>query len=153
MSAKKHSSNSIGENRKARHDYEFLETYEAGIVLSGPEVKSLRAGHVSFTDAYVTFNNGEAFLIGLHIAPYTNSGMEKPIPDRTRVLLLHAAEIRELANKVEQKGLSVIPTRMYFKNSRVKVGLALGRGRQLHDHRQALKQRAENLDARRELIS
>ncbi len=149
---KKRNSNTIGENRKARHEYEFLETYEAGIVLNGTEVKSLRAGHVSFADSYVTFAGGEAFLVGLHITPYSHAGMERPNATRTRKLLLNRHEIRELSAKVEQKGLTIVPTRLYFKQGLVKVGLALGRGRKLHDHRHALKEKAVNMEARRELV-
>ncbi len=151
MSAKKSGGSLIGDNRKARHTYEYLETVEAGIVLTGPEVKSLRAGQVSFTDSYVEFREGEAWLLGLHIAPYTNAGYVEQNADRPRKLLLHAQEIRGLASKVEQKGLTVVPAKIYFRNGRIKVELALGRGRKLHDHRVELKKRAENRDMQREL--
>lgn len=151
MSAKKSGGALIGDNRKARHLYEYLETLEAGIVLTGPEVKSLRAGQVSFSDSYVEFRDGEAWILGLHIAPYSNAGYVVQNADRPRKLLLHAHEIRIWAAKVEQKGLTVIPAKMYFHNGKIKVELALGRGRKLYDHRVELKKRAENRDMQRSL--
>ena len=147
MSAKKSGGPLIGDNRKARH----LETIEAGISLTGPEVKSLRAGQVNFTDSYVEFRRGEAWLIGLHIAPYTNAGYVEQNADRPRKLLMHAQEIASFAAKVEQKGLTVVPSKLYLKHGKIKVELALGRGRKLHDHRVELKRRAETRDMQREL--
>ena len=141
----------IALNRKARHLYELDDYKEAGISLTGPEVKSLRAGQVSFLDSYVDFSHGEAFLRGLHIAPYANAGYVVQEPDRPRKLLLHAREIHNLTAKVEQKGLTVVPVRLYFKHGRVKVEIALGRGRKLHDNRDALKRRAEERDVAREM--
>ena len=141
----------ISDNRKARHYYEFLDFVEAGLVLTGPEVKSLRAGQVNFRDSYVEFRQGEAWLMGLHIAPYTNAGYVEQDPDRNRKLLLHSGEIANLAAKVAQKGLTVVPSKIYFKNGRVKIELALGRGRKLHDQRDELKRRAEARDTAREL--
>ncbi len=151
MNGKKTAGLLIGDNRKARHLYEYLEKVEAGIVLTGPEVKSLRAGQVSFTDSYVEFRDGEAWIVGLHIAPYANAGYVEQNADGPRKLLLHAAEIRVLAAKVEQKGLTLVPARMYFRNGKIKVELALGRGRKIYDHRLALKKRAENRDMQRDL--
>ncbi len=142
----------ISDNRKARHYYELLDFFEAGIVLTGPEVKSLRAGRVNFLDSYVDFRQGEAWLVGTHIAPYSNAGYVQQVPDRARKLLLHAAEINMLTARKEQKGLSVVPVKMYFKNGRVKLEIALGRGRKLHDQREELKRRAEARDASRELL-
>lgn len=142
---------SIAVNRKARHLYEFLETLEAGIALLGPEIKSLRGGKVSFKDAFVFFRNGEAWLCGLYIAPYENAGYAQPAAERDRKLLLHASEIRNLAGRVEQKGLALVPWRLYFRNGRVKVEIALGKGRKLYDQRDELKRRAEDRDARREM--
>ncbi|MBQ4133494.1 MAG: SsrA-binding protein SmpB [Desulfovibrionaceae bacterium] len=142
---------SIAVNRKARHYYEFLENIEAGIVLTGSEVKSLRAGKVSFADAYVYFKGGEAWLSSLHIAPYENAGYAQHKPERERKLLLHAWEISNLAGKVEQKGLTIVPVRMYFRGGRVKVELALARGKKMQDQRETLKQRAEERDTAREL--
>ena len=141
----------IALNRKARHLYELDDFLEAGICLTGPEVKSLRAGQVNFMDSYVDFVRGEAFLRGLHIAPYANAGYAPQEPDRPRKLLLHQRQINQLAAKVEQKGLTVVPVRLYFNHGRVKVEIALGRGRKLHDHRDALKQRAEDRDTAREM--
>lgn len=149
--SKKSSPSSIALNKKARHLYELDDFVEAGISLTGPEVKSLRAGQVNFRDSYVDFRWGEAFLVGLHIAPYANAGYMVQEPDRDRKLLLHAREIGNLAAKVEQKGLTVIPVRLYFKYGRVKVEIAVGRGKKLYDHRQTLKQRAEERDAQRDM--
>ena len=152
MSAKtKKGGSAISDNRKARHYYEFLEFTEAGLVLTGPEIKSLRAGQVSFLDSYVEFRKGEAWLTGLHIAPYSNAGYAPQDPYRDRKLLLHRKEIDLLSSRVEQKGLTVVPSRLYFKNGRVKVELALARGRKLHDQRDELRRKAESRDADREL--
>lgn len=151
MNAKKTSGSLIGDNRKGRHTYEYLEFVEAGIVLTGPEVKSLRAGQVSFTDSYVEFRRGEAWLLGLHIAPYSNAGYVEQDANRPRKLLMHRQEIAVLAAKVAQKGLTVIPAKLYFKHGHIKAELALGRGRKLHDHRVELKRRAEDRDIQREL--
>ena len=151
MSAKKTGGSLIGDNRKARHIYEYLEVVEAGLVLTGPEVKSLRAGQVNFTDSYVEFRRGEAWLVGLHIAPYSNAGYVEQNADRDRKLLLHTQEINALAAKVAQKGLTVVPAKLYFKHGKIKVELALGRGRKLHDHRMELKKRAESRDMQREI--
>jgi SsrA-binding protein len=142
----------ISDNRKARHFYELLDFVEAGLVLRGSEVKSLRLGRINFLDSYVDFRQGEAWLVGMHIAPYTHLGNnDAPAPDRPRKLLLHAGEIRWLASRVEQKGLSVIPLKLYFKAGKVKVELAVGRGRKLHDQREALRTKAESRDIEREL--
>lgn len=124
---------------------------EAGISLTGPEVKSIRAGKINFLDSYVDFRDGEAFVLSLHIAPYDNAGYVPQDPDRPRRLLLHAAEIRQMAARVEQKGLTVVPVRMYFKQGKVKMEIALGRGKKLFDHRETLKRRAEERDAARDL--
>ena len=150
MSNKK-SGSLIAQNKKARHYYELLDYFEAGIMLVGPEIKSIRNGEVNFRDSYVTFRNGEAFLIGLHIAPYANAGYAGHDPDRDRKLLLHAKEIESLAEKVDQKGLSVVPVNMHFRNGRVKVEIALGRGKKMHDQRDDLKKAAALRDAQREM--
>ncbi len=141
----------IATNKKARHYYELLEFVEAGIALTGPEIKSIRAGLISFHDAYVVFRKGEAFLQGVHIAPYVNAGYAPQEPDRERKLLLHAREIEVLAAKVEQKGLTVVPVNLHFSKGRVKVELALARGKKMHDQRQDLKNAAEQRDLQREL--
>ncbi len=148
---KKKSSNSIALNKKARHLYELSDFLEAGISLTGPEVKSLRAGKVNFMDSYVDFKQSEAFLIGLHIAPYENAGYVSQDPVRQRKLLLHAKEINSLAARVEQQGLTVVPVKLYFKFGKVKVEIAVGRGKKLHDHRETLKKRAEERDMERDM--
>ena len=149
--SKKTSPASIAVNKKARHLYELSDFLEVGLSLTGPEVKSLRAGRVNFLDSYVDFRNGEAFVISLHIAPYANAGYVQQDPDRPRRLLMHSAEIRQYAARVEQKGLTVVPVSLYFKRGKVKMEIALGRGKKLFDHRESLKRRAEERDAAREL--
>lgn len=151
MSKKAPGANVIAQNKKARHIYELSDNHEAGISLTGSEVKSLRAGHVNFRDSYVDFRNGEAFLVGLHIAPYDNAGYAQHDPDRDRKLLLHAHEIENLARSVEQKGYTVVPTKLYFARGKVKVDIAVGRGKKLHDQCEDLKRRAEDRDTQREL--
>ena len=151
MSKKSSGGSVIALNKKARHLYELSDNHEAGLVLTGSEVKSLRAGHVNFRDSYVDFRNGEAFLVGLHIAPYGNAGYAQHDPDRTRKHLLHAYEIHRLSLAVQQKGLTVVPTKLYFKAGKIKVDIAVGRGKKLHDQRDELKNRAEERDAAREL--
>ncbi len=153
MCAKKKNSHLVFENRKARHYYSLLEFIESGIILTGPEVKSLRLGHASFHDSYVDFKQKEGFLVGLHISPYNNAGYVVQNPDRHRKLLLHRRELNILISKVEQKGLTVIPLKLYFKNGKVKVELAVAKGRKLYDHRNELKKRAESMDLRRELAA
>ena len=139
------------DNRKARQYYEFLEFFEAGIVLTGPEVKSIRAGQVSFGDSFVECRAGEAFIVGMRIAPYDRGGYVLQNPDRDKKLLLHHREIHLLTTRIEQKGLTVVPTKLYFKHGKVKVEIARARGRKLHDQREELKRRAESRDMEREL--
>ena len=141
----------VAVNKKARHLYELSEFTEAGIVLTGPEVKSIRAGKVNFIDSYVDFRQGEAWLVSLHIAPYANAGYVSQEPDRARKLLLHEREISKFAGLVAQQGLTVVPVRLYFKRGKIKVEIALGKGKKLHDHRETLKRRAEERDMAREL--
>ncbi len=141
----------IALNKQARREYELLDLLEAGIALTGSEVKSLRAGKVSLKEGYVRVASGSAWLCGVNIAPYENAGYAQHEPDRERRLLLHAGEIALLAAKVEQKGLTVIPVRMYFKNSRVKIEIALARGKKLHDKREDIKARMVQRDTAREL--
>lgn len=136
-------------NKKARHLYELSDFLEAGIELTGPEVKSARQGKVNFIDSYVEFREGQAWLISLHIAPYANGGYVVQEPDRRRRLLLHAREIAKLSATTAQKGLTVVPVRLYFKNRRIKVEIALGKGKKLYDHRETLKKRAEEKDLAR----
>ena len=149
--SKKTSPASIAVNKKARHLYELSDFLEVGISLTGPEVKSLRAGRVNFLDSYVDFRNGEAFVLSLHIAPYANAGYAPQDPDRPRVLLLHKGEINRLAAQTAQKGLTVVPVKLYFSRGKIKVEIALGRGKKLFDHRESLKRRAAERDAAREM--
>ena len=137
----------IATNRKARHEYEILETYEAGLVLRGTEVKSLREGQVTFKDSYASISNQEAWLVGCHIPPYHHGTNANHDPDRSRKLLLHRREIERLLGKVAERGLTLVPLRLYFKEGRAKLEIGLGRGRKLHDKRDALRER----DARREM--
>ena len=138
---------SIARNRRARHDYHILDTFEAGLVLTGTEVKSLRDGKANISDAYGIIRDGEAFLLNLHISPYESRGYANHDPDRTRKLLLHRKEIRRLIGAVERQGLTLIPLELYFKNGVAKVALALGKGKKLHDKRDAERER----DAAREI--
>jgi SsrA-binding protein len=137
----------IAENRRARHDYEFLERVEAGVVLTGTEVKSARDGHVQLGQAYADIRNGEAWLVGASIAEYAQAGNFGHSPTRERKLLLHRNEIDSLYGKVREKGLTLVPTRMYFKDGRVKVELALARGRERFDKRRVIADR----DAQRQM--
>ncbi len=141
----------IAVNKKVRRYFEILETVEAGISLTGSETKSLRAGQVSFKDGYVKFHNGEAFLVDVHIAPYAHATHIQHEPERTRKLLLHKKEIDRLMGKVEQKGLTVVPLKMYFRKGKIKVELALAKGLKLFDQREELKQRAVKRDMDREM--
>lgn len=149
---KKTSPNTIGTNKQARRLYEILETFEAGISLVGSEVKSLRAGQVSFKDGYVQFRDNSAFLVGVHIAPYEKTGVyDQHNPERPRQLLLHKKEIEMLQSKTEQKGLSVIPMKMYFSRGKVKVQIGLGRGKNVHSKKRDLKDRDIARDTARQL--
>jgi SsrA-binding protein len=139
----------VATNRKARHEYDILETFEAGMVLKGPEVKSLRDGRASFQDAYARLDRGEVWLEGVHISPYEQANRFNVDPVRSRKLLLHREEIRRLVGKVEEKGLTLIPLEVYFSRGHAKVTLALARGRKLHDKREALKRRMQEREARR----
>ena len=125
----------IARNKRARHDYQLLETWEAGVVLTGTEVKSLRNGKANLTDAYGVVNNGEVFLLNLHISPYEQGNQFNHEPTRTRKLLLHKKEIRKMIGAVERQGLTLIPLELYFKKGIAKVALALGKGKKLHDKR------------------
>lgn len=140
----------VTQNRKARHDYEVLEVFEAGLQLKGSEVKSLRAGHVQLRDSYARVDDGEAYLVGVHIAPYAfSSGFGAVDPDRTRKLLLHKREIEELASRTATEPLTIVPMAIYFKEGRAKVELALARGRRRYDKRHAIAQRDADREAER----
>ena len=135
-------------NRKARHDYHILETYEAGIALKGPEVKSLRSGKANLQDSFARIENGEVFVYGIHIQPYSHRGYADHEPLRPRKLLLHASEIRKLIGKTVERGMTLVPIRLYFKNGKVKVALGLARGKQMHDKREAIKKRETDRETR-----
>lgn len=139
----------VARNRKARHEYDILETFEAGMALKGPEVKSLRAGQVSFQDAFARIEGGEAWLYSLHISPYEQANRANVDPLRPRRLLLHKHEIRKLVGQVEEKGLTLIPLDIYFTRGYAKTTLAVARGRKLHDKRDALKKKQLDREARR----
>jgi SsrA-binding protein len=138
---------SIARNKSARHDYHLLETYEAGLVLTGTEVKSLRDGKANIADAYGIVRDGEVFLLNAHIAPYGSGGYVNHEPTRSRKLLLHRREIRRLIGAVEREGLTLIPLELYFREGRAKVSVALAKGKKLHDKREDSRRR----DAEREL--
>jgi SsrA-binding protein len=137
----------IAENRKARHEYQLLERYEAGLVLTGTEVKSLRQGGASLQQAYADVREGEVWLVGAHIAEYGQGNVNNHDPDRDRKLLLHRREIASLVGKVRERGLTLVPTRMYFKDGRAKVELALARGKERRDKRRDIAKR----DAERQI--
>ena len=137
----------IAENRKARHEYFLEEFIEAGIVLTGTEIKSIRKVHVQFRDAYIEFQKQEAFIRDMHIAAYDHGNIFNHDETRVRKLLLHKHEILRLAQKVQVKGYTVVPTRMYLKDGRAKLEIALAKGKELHDKRETLKER----DAKREI--
>ena len=140
----------VASNRRARHDYEILETYECGLALLGAEVKSLRLGHIALQDAYARIDRGEAWLLGAHVAPYEYaSGYGRFDPDRPRKLLMHRSQIDELSGQVAQKSLTLIPLSVYFKDGKAKVEIALARGRHLYDKRHAIAARDAELDTRR----
>ena len=137
----------IAENRRARYDYELLDRVEAGVALTGTEVKSLRDGRVQLGQAYADVRDGEIWLVGASIAEYAQGNVANHDPDRDRKLLLHRREIDSLSGKVREKGLTLVPTRLYFKDGRVKVELALARGRERIDKRRAIAER----DAKRQM--
>ena len=138
----------IAENRKAFHDYHILETFEAGVVLLGTEVKSIREGRVNLRDSFARTDNGEILVYNIHIHPYSHRGYADHEPMRPRKLLLHAHEIRKLIGKTVERGMTLVPLRMYFKNGRVKVALGLAKGKQLHDKREAIKRREVDRETR-----
>lgn len=143
----------VATNRKARHEYEIQDTWEAGMVLTGPEVKSLREGKVGFQDAFARIDGGEVWLHGLHISPYDPANRWNADPLRTRKLLLRRDQIRKLIGTVEEKGRTLIPLDIHFRRGYAKVTLGLARGKKLHDKREKLKRRAQEMDARRALAS
>jgi SsrA-binding protein len=150
MSETESRSKTIATNRRARHEYEILDTIEAGMVLVGPEVKSLRAGRANLGDAYAVIRGGEIYLEKLHISAYEPATRENPAdPQRPRKLLLHRREIARLRGRVVERGLTLVPLSLYFKSGRAKVELALVRGKRSHDKREAIKQREASREADR----
>jgi SsrA-binding protein len=139
----------VARNRKARHEFDILETLEAGMELRGPEVKSIRAGHVSFQDAFARVDRGEVWLHSLHISPYEQANRANSDPVRPRRLLLNRREIRHLAAKVDEKGLTIVPLEIYFSRGYAKVTLGVARGRKLRDKRESLKRREQEREAQR----
>ena len=140
----------VASNRKARHDFDIIETFEAGLVLLGSEVKSLRGGKVQLRDSYARVLDGEVWLLGVHVAPYEHSnGFDRIDPDRPRKLLLHRRQINELAHRTAAEGLTLVPLDIHFLDGRAKVELALAKGRRNYDKRQAIAERDANMEARR----
>jgi len=137
----------IASNKKAFHDYHVLDKFEAGIELTGTEVKSLRDKGANLKDSYVQFKAGEAYLLVTHIAPYTHGNIQNHAPERTRRLLLHRREIEKLETQVVEKGLTVVPLRLYFKGNRVKAEIAVVRGKKLYDKRETEKRREADREA------
>ena len=138
----------IADNRKARHDYHLLDTFEAGIVLLGTEVKAIREGRVNLRDSYGRLENGEVFLHNVHISPYSHRGYADHEPLRRRKLLLHKGEIRKLIGKTVERGCTLVPVRMYFKNGRVKVAVSIAKGKKLHDKRETIRRREIDRETR-----
>jgi SsrA-binding protein len=138
----------IAENRKALHDYHVIETFEAGLVLLGTEVKSIREGRVNLRDSFARAEDGEVFVYNIHVQPYTHRGYADHDPIRRRKLLLHEHEIRKLIGKTIERGMTLVPLRMYFKNGRVKIALALAKGKQAHDKRETIKRREIDRETR-----
>ena len=137
----------LARNRKARHEYHILDTYEAGIVLQGTEVKSIKDGRLNFLDSYARITSGELWLTGLHVSPYEMGNIHNHDPMRERKLLMHSREIARLKKSIDEKGLTIVPLSMYLKNGKVKVELGLAKGKRLYDKRQDTMDR----DAKREM--
>ncbi|MBI5603621.1 MAG: SsrA-binding protein SmpB [Deltaproteobacteria bacterium] len=141
----------ICQNRKAHHDYQIQETIEAGLILTGPEVKSLRLGRANLKDSYARTKAGEVFLYEVHISPYENSPLNEQDPTRTRKLLLHKQEIKRLTGKIQEKGFTLVPLRIYFRKGKAKVELALAKGKKLYDKRETIRKRDMKREADRQI--
>lgn len=137
----------VADNRKASFLYEILEKYEAGMVLSGPEIKSIKSGKANLSDGYVVIKNGEALLLNVHISPYEKASYQNKDPLRTRVLLLHKSEIMRLYGKIREKNLTMVPLKIYLKNGMAKIEIALVKGKKLYDKRASMKEK----DQKREM--
>ena len=138
----------IADNRKAHHDYHLIETFEAGVALLGPEVKSIREGGANLRDSFARIEAGEVWLYNVHISPYRNRGYTDHDPKRRRKLLLHRQEIRKLIGKTTERGMTIVPVRMYFKNGRVKVAISLAKGKKAHDKRETIRRRETERETR-----
>lgn len=141
----------IADNKKARFDYEIVEKYEAGLVLTGSEVKSIRDGAVNLKDSYVSFRNGEAYLQNAHISVYQASSINNHEPERLRKLLMHKEEINKIMGRVQEKSLTCVPLKMYFKKGRVKIEIGLGKGKKKHDKRESIKKKESDRELARAL--
>ena len=148
LTAREKAQSSIAENRKAFHDFHLLETFEAGLVLLGTEVKAIREGRVNLRDSFARVEDGEVFLYNVHISPYSHRGYAEHEPLRRRKLLLHRHEIRKLIGKTVEKGMTLVPTRLYFKNGRVKVAISLAKGKKEYDKRETVKRREADRETR-----
>ncbi len=149
--ARQKGTKSVADNRKAFHDYFIEDRFEAGIVLSGTEVKSARSGRMNLKDSYVTIKDGEAWLVGAHISPYEQGNRENKDPMRSRKLLLHKSEIIRLYTTVKQDGLTIVPTKCYFKDGKVKVEIGLAKGKKNYDKRDTLAEKAATRDIERSM--
>lgn len=138
----------VADNRKAGHDYHLLEQFEAGIALTGTEVKAAREGRVNLRDSYCRLEGAEAFLLGVHIGQYSHTGYAVHDPVRPRKLLLNRSELNKLLGKTTERGLTIVPLRMYFRNGRVKVAIALAKGKKLYDKRETLRRREIDRETR-----
>ena len=138
----------VAENRKAFHDFHIIETFEAGVVLQGTEVKAIREGRVNLRDSFARVEDGEVFIYNVHISPYSHRGYADHEPTRRRKVLLHRQEIRKLIGKTVERGMTLVPVRLYFKGGKVKVALSLARGKQAHDKREAIKRREIDRETR-----
>ena len=141
----------VSQNKKAFHDYFILDTYEAGIELKGTEIKSIRLGNVNLKDSFIRIKNNEAFIENMHIAPYEQGNLFNHEPLRTRKLLLHKKQIQKLQKEVKENGLTIVPTKVYFNTSKLKVEIALAKGKKLYDKRQSLKEKDAKRDVERAL--
>jgi len=139
---------SVAENRKAFHDFHLIETFEAGLVLLGTEVKAIREGRVNLRDSFARVEGGEVFLYNVHISPYSHRGYADHEPLRRRKLLLHRSEIRKLIGKTVEKGMTLVPTRMYFKDGRVKIAVSIAKGKKDYDKRETIKKRETDRETR-----
>ena len=151
MSDRKRAERLLADNRKAHHDYHILGTYEAGIVLLGTEVKSIREGRVNLRDSFARVEGSEVFIYNVHVSPYSHRGYADHEPTRRRKLLLHKGEIRKLIGKTVERGMTLVPVRMYLKNGRVKVVVGVAKGKKLYDKRETIRRREAERETRREI--